>query len=328
LYAYNPVPAVLTAEEAKYIKGVTGAIWTEYVRTPARVEYTLLPKLLAIAELAWTPLKNKNYRHFSENRLPRNLAKLDAKGISYSVPPAIGAVDTIMQGQQFTIELKPSVEGAKIHYTIDGYPPNETDYIYTKPLTFKIPEGQQRELQTVVITPSNNKSVVTRTLMYNRPQPENNTYNTVNALIYRLAKGSFKSVNELDQTAAFRSDTTSSFEIPGLSDIKNYGVVYDGYLKLPLDGNYSFSLSSTGASQLFIDDKLIVDNDGLHALQEKKGDVVVLKGLHRVRIKYIHPGQGKLEVFITPPNQPKTELSKSLFSNFFVGRDKTGIDAE
>ena len=329
LYNYNPVPTVLTAGEAEYIKGATGAIWTEYARTGARIEYTLLPRMLAIAELVWTPLQNKNYNDFRENRLPRALAKFDAKGIRYRVPVAIGMVDTLMQGAQFTIALKPSVEGAKIYYTIDGYPANETDEVYSTPLTFNIPQGQQRELQTVVVTLLNNKSTVTRTVMYNRPQPENNTYSTANALTYRLYKGSFKSVSGLDTLKPMNSDTISTLNTSGFRDsLQHFGVQYDGYIKLDLDGTYTFSIASDGPAQLFINDKLIVDNNGAHGLTEKPGTVTDLRGLKRISIKYANGPENHFKVYYAAPDHAKVEIPNTVFSNFWIGKDKTGIDAQ
>jgi hexosaminidase len=67
-----------------------------------------------------------------------------------------------------SVNLKPSVDGAKVYYTIDGYTPRETDLEYQVPLTYNVPLDQYRELQTIVITPSGKRSNVTRTLVYNK----------------------------------------------------------------------------------------------------------------------------------------------------------------
>ncbi|MEO6498755.1 MAG: beta-N-acetylhexosaminidase, partial [Mucilaginibacter sp.] len=70
-YAYNPTPSVLTPGQQKYIIGVQANLWVEYIATGSKVEYMILPRALAMAEVGWTPLANKNYKDFLETRLPQ-----------------------------------------------------------------------------------------------------------------------------------------------------------------------------------------------------------------------------------------------------------------
>jgi hexosaminidase len=128
----------------------------------------LLPRMLALAEVAWSPKGNKDYANFSEARLPRHLARLDARGYNYRVPVAIGASDTILTGSRFSIDLSPSVEGATIYYTLDGYNPSETDIPYTAPIKIIIPENKTVELKTIVITPTGKRSIVADMKLQNK----------------------------------------------------------------------------------------------------------------------------------------------------------------
>jgi len=91
VYAYNPTPAELNVDQQKHVIGVQANVWTEYIKTPQKVWYMLLPRLYALSEIAWTPLENKNWSDFSERRLPVHLASLDAEGIRFRVPEPIGA---------------------------------------------------------------------------------------------------------------------------------------------------------------------------------------------------------------------------------------------
>jgi len=167
-YSYDPVPAALSLEQRKYIIGVQANVWTEYITTEQKVEYMLLPRMLALAEIAWTPVANKNYKDFSEVRIPQHLSRLDASGMDYRVPTAIGMNDSLLKGPEFNIELKAPVAGAKIYYTIDGYLPRETDLEYTKPLHLTVPAGKEMILQTIVITPSGKRSIVAKTVLSNK----------------------------------------------------------------------------------------------------------------------------------------------------------------
>ncbi len=167
-YAYDPVPAVLSKDQQKYILGVQANLWTEYISTPAKADYMLLPRMMALAEVAWTPVANKSYDNFSNERLPHHLARLDAKGYNYRVPVAIGASDTTLTGANFTFDLAPSVEGAKVHYTIDGYAPRETDLHITGPVKITVPAKKEIEFKTIVITPTGKRSNVATMKLVNK----------------------------------------------------------------------------------------------------------------------------------------------------------------
>ncbi len=64
IYTYQPVPAVLSAEEAKHIIGVQANLWSEYLDSEDQVEYMLFPRILALAEIAWTGDKQKDFADF------------------------------------------------------------------------------------------------------------------------------------------------------------------------------------------------------------------------------------------------------------------------
>jgi hexosaminidase len=111
---------------------------------------------------------NKSYNNFSNERLPHHLARLDAKGYNYRVPVAIGASDTTLTGANFTFELEPSVAGAKVHYTIDGYTPRETDLHITGPVKITVPAKKEIEFKTIVITPTGKRSNVATMKLVNK----------------------------------------------------------------------------------------------------------------------------------------------------------------
>jgi hexosaminidase len=167
-YAYDPVPAALNKDQQKHILGVQANLWTEYIATTSKVEYMLLPRMLALSEIAWSPKANRNYKNFSEQRVAKHLPKLEAAGFNYRVPEPVGASDTLAIGDKFKIELTPLVEGAKIYFTIDGYQPRETDLLYTGPATLNIPKDKTIEFKTIAITPSGKRSVVNNIQMSNK----------------------------------------------------------------------------------------------------------------------------------------------------------------
>lgn len=83
VYNYEPIPAELNAEQAKYIWGGQGCLWSEYVTNPAKAEYMLFPRLDALSEILWSPKEKRNYPDFLK-RLKTQFKRYDLMGITYS----------------------------------------------------------------------------------------------------------------------------------------------------------------------------------------------------------------------------------------------------
>lgn len=83
VYSYEPIPAELTAEQAKYIWGGQACLWSEYITNPAKVQYQLFPRLDALSEILWSPKEKRNYPDF-QKRLKTQFKRYDLMGITYS----------------------------------------------------------------------------------------------------------------------------------------------------------------------------------------------------------------------------------------------------
>jgi hexosaminidase len=82
VYAYEPLPAAMPPQLAKHVLGSQAQLWTEYMQGPREVEYMAWPRLLAMAEVLWTPKSLKDYGKFQQ-RLPSSLQRLDAQDVNY-----------------------------------------------------------------------------------------------------------------------------------------------------------------------------------------------------------------------------------------------------
>jgi len=89
VYAFEPVPDVLSDEEALHVLGAQGNLWTEYIATSDYAEYMAYPRALALAEVVWSPMAKRDWNDFSR-RLPGILRHLDELGVNYR-PPGMGA---------------------------------------------------------------------------------------------------------------------------------------------------------------------------------------------------------------------------------------------
>ncbi|WP_307533266.1 beta-N-acetylhexosaminidase [Pedobacter sp. W3I1] len=83
VYNYEPIPAELSTEQAKYIWGGQGCLWSEYITNPAKVQYLLFPRLDALSEILWSPKEKRNYPDF-QKRLKIQFKRYDLMGITYS----------------------------------------------------------------------------------------------------------------------------------------------------------------------------------------------------------------------------------------------------
>ena len=134
MYEYEPIPAVLTPEEAKYIIGVEGCVWTEYMPTPERVEYMAWPRMCAIAETGWSNV-SKDWDGFTR-RLEKHFNRLDGMEVGYCdaffSPMIVFHKDT---PHNMVVTMTVDAPGAKIHYTLDGSQPTKDSPVYDKPFS-------------------------------------------------------------------------------------------------------------------------------------------------------------------------------------------------
>lgn len=134
VYEFEPVPEVLSAEEAKYIIGVQANLWTEYIPTYSQVEYMELPRMAALAEVQWTMPELKNYDNFLQ-RIPQMVKTYDMKGYNYATHvfdvTASFDPDTVKNALMITLK---TVDNADVHYTLDGTEPTSASPLYKAPL--------------------------------------------------------------------------------------------------------------------------------------------------------------------------------------------------
>ena len=65
-YSYNPMPDTLVAMgKEEFILGVQGNVWSEYIYSDAKRDYMTFPRILAVAEIGWTPVDRKDFSDFS-----------------------------------------------------------------------------------------------------------------------------------------------------------------------------------------------------------------------------------------------------------------------
>jgi hexosaminidase len=134
VYAFEAVPADLTAEQARHIIGLQSNLWTEHVRTPERVQHMLFPRLAALAEAAWSQPERRDWRTFRA-RMPDQLDRYRALGIAFA--PSAFAVRIMPEydasNDSLQIGLSTQSELGTIRYTLDGTDPTPESSAYGEP---------------------------------------------------------------------------------------------------------------------------------------------------------------------------------------------------
>ena len=91
-----------------------------------------------------------------------------------------------------------------------------------------------------------------------------------------------------------------------LKNKDHFAIEFSSNLQIDDKGEYSFSVSSDDGAKLFIDDKLVVENDGSHTRITKTGKILLEKGTHRIRVDYFDDyGSEFLEVTYESGAVPK-----------------------
>ncbi len=296
VYSYDPHPKELTEDEKKYILGAQANVWTEYMKAPEKVEYMVFPRMLALAEVVWSPVEKKDFADF-QRRLSAHFPRLDKQNVKYRIPAPNGLQNILItDADKAKIELAAPISSAKIFYTLDGSDPNENSAEYKGAFEISLDQNEKKELKTIVVTANGRKSVTYPATLLRRQylEPIGRMIDKYNYVSFSYYKNLFKSVTEMDAITPTEKGSSQSIGLAQFAkkqDLKEpFGVIFTGLLSVQNDGIYEFQLESDDGAVLRIGDETVIDNDALHSVQTKAVDVPLRKGFHRIILKYFQGG--------------------------------------
>ncbi|MBU62379.1 MAG: hypothetical protein CMI26_07740 [Opitutae bacterium] len=138
--------------------------------------------------------------------------------------------------------------------------------------------------------------------------------NPITNLTYKLYHGKWNKAPDFTKLEAKKTGVLASglFDISAKDKNDGFGFVFSGKIDCPKDGKYSFTISSDDGSLLLIDNKIVVNNDGIHANSAKSGSITLKKGQHDIEVRYFEAsGQEGLSVAWSGPGIKNQALSKS-----------------
>lgn len=133
VYSYEPFTPLMTDEEKGHILGVQANMWTEYIATPEHLEYMLLPRMSALAEVQWCAPERRDFDRFLHD-IDRMCGIYEKMGFNYAkhVYDVFPTIEVSSEGYRFTLR---TAGDTPIYYTLDGTEPTEKSALYTGPFT-------------------------------------------------------------------------------------------------------------------------------------------------------------------------------------------------
>lgn len=133
-------------------------------------------------------------------------------------------------------------------------------------------------------------------------------------LTYKYYEQRFTSVNQIAGANPKLEGKYPTFSLDIKKRKDNIGFIFEGYVNFPKTEKYKIYLGSDDGSRLHIDDKMIINNDGDHAFEEKQAEIILEKGLHKIKIEYFQGGSDMgLDVELEFPGFEKSTIPRRWF---------------
>lgn len=111
-------------------------------------------------------------------------------------------------------------------------------------------------------------------------------------MTFAYYEGEWEKLPDFDKLKPAATGPVGDFDLGIARRNNNMAVKFDGFLKIAKEGQYKFWLTSDDGSKLWIDDKLAVNNDGIHAPSTVTGAVFLGKGMHKLAAAVFNAGGG------------------------------------
>lgn len=286
-YSFDPIPAELDSTKHHLILGAQNNMWAEYLLTPAHYEYMIYPRVLALAEVTWSPVSKKDFTDFSR-RIDNAYVRLDFHGVNYHIPMPEGTLsqNVVFTGDTVSVPFSNS-RGYPMVYTTDRSRPNAASRQYSEPILLDgpttiqiatlLPSGKTSTVRSIVVEKQEFAAAVdTSTALHTTKDAQ-----TIRA---RVARGFYPKAADY-AAAQFEADTLMA-AFNGLKfGIKEPAlVVYEGLVTLPQEAVYTFF---TDMNELWIDGVQLIDNNGIASRHyHKKVQKALAAGKHNYKLVY------------------------------------------
>jgi hexosaminidase len=282
VYEFEPVPKDLASDKIKYVIGTQACMWSEWSSSARLLEYMMYPRVLALAEIAWSVPEKKNWNDFLR-RLENIQVRLDLKGFNYHIPMPEGELTTNKVFTEDSVVLK--LENSRLLpmvYTLDGTTPDSKSLSLPEKLVL-----HNSCIFKVATKTLGDKLSPIRTIHVERQKPIPALKKEYSENIrLRLANGLFKDESEYAK-AEFYKDTVigslSEYNKDKFDFKKPSLAVYSGEIEVPETGVYTFK---SNADELWIAEKRLIYNPTSSRYYAQKTQVALEKGVQPFKLVF------------------------------------------
>ena len=237
----------------------------------------------------------------------------DQEDLPYSSPgKAVMATPYLANPQQAfldqtTVDLRCDDPAAEIFYTLDGTVPDRSSTPFEETVAVNATTTVKARAYRKGALPS---TVMTVRLVKLLLGPAQEVGPVEQGLHYSLYEGNFEKTADMKNRKPVVKGRCRSFDATVAERDDEFGLEFTGYFRAPEAGIYQFWTRSDDGSRLYVDSKLVVDNDGLHGAKSANGFAALADGLHEIKVLYFE-GQvdNMLEVSVVPPGGRKQPFS-------------------
>lgn len=196
------------------------------------------------------------------------------------------------------VVLHNRVADSVLRYSLDGSPPTDASPIADGPITIQ----RTSTISAASFRDGARISPITVQILRRADLREAARVDARNiGLRCEEFAGEFSRLPDFDELKPDFVEVMPDFRLQGRQNKERTARRLTGYIVIPNDDVYTFMLASDDGSRLFIGDELVVDNDGLHVIQQRFGRIGLQAGLHPIRVEFFNrTGPGALYVGLAP----------------------------
>jgi len=226
--------------------------------------------------------------------------------------PTISSENSIYTNNiQFSITS--NTPGGTIYYTTDGTEPTLNSLVAK---------------DNILLTASGKLVIKARTFVKDKPvsavseavfiqeKPLAPVYEGKPGLKYAYYEGSWEKLPDFNSLIPSKTGIVENLNIKVKSRDLYFGLTFEGYINVPETDVYAFFLSSDDGSRLTIDGLKTLDFDGTHGMGDKRMDIALEKGLHKISLQYFQHGGGSgLKLDWKQTGKERKTVDKSMLSH-------------
>ncbi|MCG8580001.1 MAG: family 20 glycosylhydrolase [Bacteroidales bacterium] len=314
VYSYEPVSDDLNEVEAKSIIGLQANCWSEYMTSPEQLEFMLYPRLCAFSEICWISSNEKNWAQFMQ-KLDQHLERLAILDINYfyEVPKPIFDREQLNFVNTTSLKFKSISDKYETRYTTDGSEPDASSQLFSSKTTIK----HSGTVKAITINKETGELSKTAIINFNKLSFRKSVrFNGERSkgLNFSLHLGRFKSVKEIQNISKSKFGVVTDSFLPDSLHKEGFGLIYEGYFNADKKGIYKFALNSDDGSALYINNEMVVNNDGIHGKKIENGAIALNKGVHKIKILYFQTtGYQHLNLNLITPDKKRKSLKPADF---------------